>query len=456
MIYQDSQTKNSTAYSNLQNDILAEKARRKLADYTEFIHGLIPAKHHLVWIEALEDESIKRLLIIAPPAHAKTFYCGIAYPAWKIGRNPNVHIGYISNTARQAQRQSVAVRDIVDHNENYGLVFPHILPDKEKGWAEFEWYIKREDPGDKDSTLAASGVFGPILGNRFDEIIFDDICDEENMATQYQRDKLREWVATTAMSRLTSEGRTICIMTRWHQEDIATYFMDLGFCLIHMPAVNELGDALWPEQWPIEAVESKRLELGSAGFTKMYQGNPQAEEGAIFKREWWQYYKIRPEFKRLVQSWDTAFKKGAETDYSVCSLWAEADKGYFLIDIFREKLEFPELKRAFVAAYDRDRPNAVLVEDTASGQSLIQEIRRDTSIPVLPIKVDKDKVARANSVTPLIEAGRVFLPERASWLYDYIEELAAFPLGAHDDQVDSTTQALSWLAQRAEVNIRWL
>ena len=132
------------------------------------------------------------------------------------------------------------------------------------------------------------------------------------------------------------------------------------------------------------------------------------------------------------------------------------DVNFYLIDVFREKVEFPDLKRAFIAAYDRDHPDAVLVEDLASGQSLIQEIKRETKIPVLPVKVDKDKVARAHAVTPLIEAGRVYLPERAVWLYDYIEELSAFPLGAHDDQVDMTTQALSWLQNKAEVRVTWL
>lgn len=217
----------------------AERAKRHLAKYSSFVHGLIPAAHHQVWLDALEDNAIQRLMIIAPPAHAKTFYCGIAYPGWRIGNNQNIHIGYISNTARQAQRQSVAVRDIIERSEQYQQVFPHVKPDKEKGWAEFEWFIERDDPGDKDATFVASGVFGPILGNRFDEIIFDDICDAENMATQYQREKLKEWVAQTAMSRLTPYGRIICIGTRWHEEDIYTYFEQLGWVVIKMPAISD-------------------------------------------------------------------------------------------------------------------------------------------------------------------------------------------------------------------------
>ena len=115
------------------------------------------------------------------------------------------------------------------------------------------------------------------------------------------------------------------------------------------------------------------------------------------------------------------------------------------MDVWRDKVEFPELKRIAQSLYARDTPDIVIVEDKASGQSLIQELQRNTRIPVLPIKVDRDKVARAYAATPLIESGRVYLPENAPWLFDYIEELSSFPKAAHDDQVDSTTQALSYM-----------
>ncbi len=131
-------------------------------------------------------------------------------------------------------------------------------------------------------------------------------------------------------------------------------------------------------------------------------------------------------------------------------MWGEAKNGYYLLDVWRAKVEFPELKRVAVSLFERDKPNAVPVEDKASGQSLIQELQRDTKIPVLPFKVDSNKVARANAVTPLIEAGKVFLPENAPWLFDYLEELSAFPNAAHDDQVDSTTQALSFMRGEPE------
>ena len=170
----------------------------------------------------------------------------------------------------------------------------------------------------------------------------------------------------------------------------------------------------------------------------------------IIKREWWKYYRERPAFTRIIQSWDTAFKTKTSNDYSVCTTWGEAQSGYYLLDCWRRRVEFPELKRAVVSLYSRDKPQVVVVEDEASGQSLIQELKRETRIPILPIKADKDKVARVNAVSPLIEAGKVYIPESAPWVHEFIEECSSFPTGEHDDQVDTMSQAMSYFGKEAE------
>lgn len=187
--------------------------------------------------------------------------------------------------------------------------------------------------------------------------------------------------------------------------------------------------------------------VGGAAWASLYQQRPAAAEGAIFKREWWRYFREheRPVVRRIVQSWDPAFKTGAENDFSVCTTWGMGDNGYYLLGCWRDRVEFPELKRRIICLAELWNPNQILVEDSASGQCLIQELRYASALPIIPIKVDKDKRARAEAITPLIEAGKVFVPESAPWLNDYIDELAAFPTGAHDDAVDATTQALSYL-----------
>jgi predicted phage terminase large subunit-like protein len=149
--------------------------------------------------------------------------------------------------------------------------------------------------------------------------------------------------------------------------------------------------------------------------------------------------------RRSVQSWDTAFKTGEANDFSVCTTWGEAQAGWYLLDRWKRRLEFPALKVMAQTLSPQFKPSVVLVEDKASGQSLIQELKRDTRLPILAIKVDSDKVSRAYAVTPSIETGWVFLPESAPWLVDYLDSMASFPNAAYDDDVDSTTQALNHL-----------
>lgn len=171
------------------------------------------------------------------------------------------------------------------------------------------------------------------------------------------------------------------------------------------------------------------------------------QEGSIFKREHFLSYIEPPRFSRVVQSWDTAFKKNAENDYSVCLTVGVADNGFYILDRYKGKAEFPELKRIACQLADHYRPNKIYIEDKASGQSLIQELKKGTRLPIFPVKVENDKIARAYSVTPLIESGKVFLPERTQWVHDYLEALTSFPAALHDDDVDATTQVFieEWL-----------
>ena len=144
-------------------------------------------------------------------------------------------------------------------------------------------------------------------------------------------------------------------------------------------------------------------------------------------------------------SWDTTYKTGAENDFSACTIWGVAENGYYLLWFWRDKVEFPELKRRMKWLASEYKPNQILVEDRASGQSAIQELRCETALPIIAVKVDRDKISRAQAVTPLFEAGKIFLPESVPWVHDYVEELASFPTGTHDDAVDSTTQALNYI-----------
>jgi predicted phage terminase large subunit-like protein len=172
------------------------------------------------------------------------------------------------------------------------------------------------------------------------------------------------------------------------------------------------------------------------------------ESSGIIKNTWFRFYEnendiYRQQVFKKVQSWDTAFKKNQENDYSVCTTWVYTNNGLYLIDVWRGRVEFPELKRKVVELAKLHSVNEILIEDKASGQSLIQELQRNTMLPIKPIKVENDKIARVHSVTPIIESGKVYLPKEAHWLKEFLDEMEEFPNGEFDDTVDSVSQFLN-------------
>jgi predicted phage terminase large subunit-like protein len=227
-----------------------------------------------------------------------------------------------------------------------------------------------------------------------------------------------------------------------------------GWTVLHLPALAEKNDALgrlpgqalWPSQYPAEALEDIRRDIGPRAFACLYQGNVSAAQGTIFKRDWFRKYATAPEkFIRVIQSWDTAFKTGATNDYSVCATIGETQNGFYLLHLYRNKVEFPQLKRVVGELAEQWRPSEIYVEDKASGQSLVQELKLSTNFPIIPVKVDRDKESRASAVTGYFESGRVLFPEGAPWVADLEDELASFPGGLHDDCVDALSQALNRL-----------
>jgi len=409
-------------------------------------------------LEAIERGEIKRLIVLMPPRHGKSELVSLRFPCWYLAKHPEDYIvqaGYAESIALTHSRQA---RDIFISGKVERL-FPDIhyrperagqeqvIPERQ---AAHEWGTKQ------GGSYYAVGVGGGLTGRGFNIGIIDDpVKDAEEAASQTIRDKVWDWYRTVFRTRAHPGATIIIVMTRWHQDDLAGRLLKQAeedpdadqWRVLHLKAIQD-GQALWAERYPLGVLEQIRASIGSQAFEALYQGSPTTAEGNIIKREWWQYYKEKPRFSRLVHSWDTAFKDKTQNDYSVCTTWGETETGNYLLDVWRGKVEFPELKRIAIALYEREKPHAILVEDAASGQSLIQELQRGTTMPVLPIKADKSKTTRVTAITPLIEAGRVLLPDRASWLYDYIEELSAFPNGQFDDQVDSTSQALAYMARR--------
>ena len=440
------------------------KARRNLLPFCQFTYPKYLTPPHLIALseslEAIERGELKRLIVLMPPRHGKSELISLRFPCWYLAKHPLdyvVQAGYAESIALTHSRQA---RDIFILPEMRRL-FPSIYYRPERAAQEViiperqaahEWGTKQ------GGSYYAVGIGGGLTGRGFNVGIIDDpVKDEEEAASQTIREKVWDWYQKVFRTRAEPNAAIVVVMTRWHQEDLVGRLLDQArenpdadqWEILHFKALTD-GEALWPERYPIEELKKIQSSIGSRAFESLYQGNPTIAEGQIIKREWWKYYRELPQFMRIIHSWDTAFKDKTQNDYSVCTVWGETQSGYYLLDVWRAKVEFPELKRAAMALDARDKSSAVLVEDKASGQSLIQELQRDTKIPVIPFKVDSDKVARVYAITPLMEAGKVFLPESAPWLFDYIEELSAFPNAAHDDQVDSTTQALSFMRGKLE------
>ena len=411
-------------------------------------------------LEAVERGEIKRLMIFAPPRHGKTETASIRFGAWYLGRNQQRQVIATSYAESLAYSNSYSVRTTIESPQYQRLW--DISLDRS---GAIRWQLEGKD--NNRASYIAAGVGGGITGEGADLLIIDDpFKNREEAESPVIREKVWSWYRTVARTRLQPDAAVILIMTRWHCDDLAGKLLKQAeenpeadqWEVLHLEAIDENDNALWPGQYPIEELIKIRASIGSQDFTALYQGSPTEAKGNVFKRHWWKYYKARPKFNRLIQVWDTAFKENEENDYSVCALWGETDDGYYLVDVWREKVEFPELKRAVRAAYESAHPDMVIVEDKASGQSIIQELKRgepgQPKIPIMPQKADTSKLARAKSVTPLIESGWVWLPEYAPWLHDFVEEHSAFPTGSHDDQVDTTSMALGYLSGRSQN--RWL
>lgn len=423
-----------------------------------WVHEVICAEldHFLSQVAARQSP---RLMIFVPPRHGKTELVSRRFPAYAFGKHPELSLIATSYASDLASRINRDVQRVIDSAE-YAALFPRTRLAGPSVKAEGSWLRNSTDfeiVGQR-GMYRSTGVGGGITGMGADILLIDDpVKDMEQAHSPTYRQNVWDWYTGVAYTRLMPGGGVVIILTRWHEDDLAGRLIEAmqdggdQWRIVSFPAVAEedeqhrkAGEALHPERYSLEQLERIKTAVGSRVWASLYQQRPAAAEGSIFKREWWRWYRDTPRIHGVIQSWDTAFKASESSDYSCCTTWGIMDAGYCLLDYWREKVEYPELKRTVNALGAKWSPFAMLVEDKASGQSLIQELQRDTKWPILPVQVDKDKELRANLVTPLIEAGKVYLPENAPWVQDYVDSLATFPNAAHDDDVDSTTQALSY------------
>jgi predicted phage terminase large subunit-like protein len=293
-------------------------------------------------------------------------------------------------------------------------------------------------------------------------LIIDDAHSEQEAKMNDPKvyEKTYSWYMAGPRQRLQPNGSIIIINTRWSKGDITGRLIDDmtnregadQWEYIELPAIMPDGQPLWPDFWKLEELLSIKASLPVHLWQSQYMQQPTAEESAIIKREWWRTWTAEdpPKTDFIIQSWDTAFLKTERADYSACTTWGvfswTNDDGrktscIILLDAYKEKLEFPELKKKAVEFYKYWKPDSLIVEAKAAGSPLIHELRR-SGIPVQDFNPGgQDKIARLNAVSDIFQSGMVFVPP-TRWAEEVIEEVADFPFGRHDDLVDSTSQAL--------------
>ena len=437
--------------------MLEERKKQQLIrdDFLVFVKHLWPnfieGEHHKIMAEKFNKVAsgeIKRLIINMAPRHTKSEFASNFLPAWMIGKQPDLKIIQATHNAELAVRFGRKAKTLMD-SEEYKEIFNTRLREDSKAAGKWET--------DQGGEYYAAGVGGSITGRGADLLIIDDPHSEQDAMNMASFDRVYEWYTSGPRQRLQPGGRIILVMTRWNVADLTGKLQKAQkepkadqWEVIEFPAILPSGSPVWPGYWKKEELESVKASVSIQKWNAQYQQNPTAEEGSIIKREWWKQWPkdSLPPLAHVIQSYDTAFMKKETSDYSAITTWGvfypneEGEANIILLDVVKDRYEFPELRRVAKEQYDYWQPETVIVEAKASGLPLTYELRQ-MGIPVINFTPSRgnDKHTRVNSVAPLFESGMVWYPDR-KFAEEVIEECAAFPLGEHDDLVDSMTQAV--------------
>ena len=429
--------------------------------------SFIGGKHHQIMADAFErvaNGDLKRLIINMPPRHTKSEFASYLFPAWFLGRYPEKKIIQTAHTAELAVGFGRKVRNLVG-SPDYQAVFPTKLSADSKAAGRWNTH--------KGGDYFAIGVGGAVTGKGADVLIIDDPHSEQEamQGNPAVYDRVYEWYSSGPRQRLQPGGSIVVVMTRWSKRDLTGQVVHSSMTregdeweVIELPALLPSGKPLWPEFWKKDELEAIKAEIPVGKWEAQYQQNPTSEEGAIIKRDMWRIWEgdQAPRCDYIIQSWDTAFEKNNRADYSACTTWGvfykTNDEGLdyanlILLDAFKERMEFPELKKMAYEMYREWSPDTLIVEKKAAGAPLIYEMRK-MGIPMSEYTPSKgsDKIARVNAISDLFASGLVWCPDKR-WAEEVIEELASFPNGDHDDLVDSTSQALLRFRQGGFIQI---
>lgn len=440
--------------------------------------------HHVVLTTALDrfyDRKIKNLMVFMPPRVGKTESVSRRFPSYVLGRSRDSKIIATSYSDALASAANRDVQRIID-SDDYRSIFPETTLSGENVRSNVQGtWLRNNDIFEvvgSRGVYKSAGIGSGITGLGFDFGIIDDpIKNWKEALSTTVRQSHWDWYTSTFYTRREKDAGICLVMTRWHEDDLAGRIIQQAketgeeWTIVAFPMVKEPegistgyedfldpiflrmdkreeGEPLWPGKYSIQECESIRLAVGSRVWAGLYQQRPAPAAGALVKREWVKFYGAIPQearqFGEWLMSWDLSFKGQDNSDFVVGQVWVKYKAKRYLVDQLRAKLDFTGTITAIkTMAGKHPHVTVKLVEDKANGPAVISALQKDIS-GIIAVNVSDSKIARLNAVAPEFEAGNVEIPHPtiAPWIHDYIEELVTFPQGAHDDQVDATTQAL--------------
>ena len=452
----------------LLDDLELRESRARLAAAQDNMLGFAAAvypgfkigPHHRklakIFTDVIEGRK-KRVIINIAPRMGKSEFSSYLFPAYFLGKYPQKKIIMGTHTAGLSEDFGRRIRNLID-TEEYREIFPQtMVADDQK--AAGKWSTSA------GGQYYAAGVGGALAGRGADLFVIDDPHSEQDVKTNSRLafDTAWSWFQTGPLQRLMPGGGIIVVMTRWSLLDLTGRLISYQsknpeaepWEIVELPAILHEGmeneKSLWPEQWPLATLKSTKAALDPKYWNAQYMQQPTAENSAIVSRKMWRIWESDdpPRCDYVIQSWDTAFETKNNSDYSACTTWGvfyneeESDSPQvILLDAFKDRMAFPELKSVALKHWKEWDPDAFIVEKKAAGAPLIQELRA-MGIPVQEFSPSRgnDKLVRLNAVADLFSSGKVWAPD-TRWAREVIEEMAAFPVGEHDDFVDTTTQAL--------------
>ncbi len=407
----------------------------------------------------LKDPESRGLAISMPPRHMKSTIVSECLPAQLISNDHQAEVIIASYNQMQARKMARACRLKFDEDLHVRI------------WGKTQFAVDAADEfqvlGKLNGrpNLIAAGVGAGLTGSGADLLIIDDpVKDMQEADSQTYRDRVYDWYASVAETRLSPHGKKLLVMTRWHHDDLAGRVLNDNpddWQVLNLPAISDDGNALWPERFPVEDLERRRKAMGSRVFEALYQGRPTPLEGGLFRREWIRYGDPLGEDAVRCRYWDKAATSGGG-DWTVGTLMATMGDGRFVIeDVVRTQSSSYEVQQLIRSTAERDGPNVRIVMEQEAGSSGVDviDLYRRTILQGYDFHQDKvtgNKQLRATGLSASMEGGNVSIV-RAPWNREWVDELCQFPLGPHDDQVDSASGAFRELTTRmATSNVYFL